>query len=91
MQDARLDKLRYRAWRRGFTEADLLLGGFADAHLAALTPADLDLFERLLDQPDPDLWDWIVAGVCAPATFEGSLLEQMRAFKHDGLAASLLR
>jgi antitoxin CptB len=91
MPDARLDKLRYRAWRRGFREADLLLGGFADAHLGGLAPADLDLFERLLDEPDPDLWDWIVGGVRPPTAFEGPLLDRLRAFKNDGLAASLRR
>jgi len=91
MPDARLDKLRYRAWRRGFREADLLLGGFADAHLRALAPADVDAFEQLLDQPDPDLWDWIVGGVRAPTPFEGALLEALRAFKTNELAASLRR
>ncbi|HLK25094.1 MAG TPA: succinate dehydrogenase assembly factor 2 [Caulobacteraceae bacterium] len=91
MPDARLEKLRYRAWRRGFAEADLLLGGFADAHLATMTTSDLDAFERLLDQPDPDLWDWIVGGIRAPAAVEGALLDRLRAFKAEELAASLRR
>ena len=91
MPDARLEKLRYRAWRRGFREADLLLGGFADAHLKTMNATEVDAFERLLEQPDPDLWDWIMAGARAPAPFEGPLLDQLRAFKADGLAASLRR
>jgi antitoxin CptB len=91
MPDARLEKLRYRAWRRGFHEADLLLGCFADAHLAAMTEAEMAAFERLLEQPDPDLWDWIVGGFPAPTPLEGELLDRMRAFKADGLAGRLRR
>ena len=34
--DARLKKLSFRAWRRGFREADLILGPFADRHAAEL-------------------------------------------------------
>jgi antitoxin CptB len=80
MPDARLDKLRYRAWRRGFREADFLLGSFADARLACLDPAGLVAFEHLLDQPDQDVWDWVVLGEPAPASIDSGLLEQIRAF-----------
>ncbi len=37
---------------------DLLLGRFADAHLAALTADDLDLYEALLEENDRDLYAW---------------------------------
>ena len=53
MDDTRLKKLKFRAWHRGFREADLILGPFADSHVQSLTPDQLDLFERLLEQPDP--------------------------------------
>jgi antitoxin CptB len=33
MDTQRLNRIRFRAWRRGFREADLILGGFADACL----------------------------------------------------------
>jgi antitoxin CptB len=81
MSDPRLEKLRYRAWRRGFREADLVLGGFADARLESMRPAELEAFESLLDQPDHDLWSWIVGQAAAPAAFDGPLLAQIRAFK----------
>jgi antitoxin CptB len=83
LPDARLRRLAYRAWRRGVREADLILGPFADAHLAAFTPAQLDAFEALLDQPDPDLYAW-VCGAPAPAPFEGEVLALIRAFRPDG-------
>src|SRR3954454_22200954 len=50
--DARLKKLKFRAWRRGFREADLILGPFADKHCPAMGAAELDEFEALLEQPD---------------------------------------
>jgi antitoxin CptB len=81
MPDARLDKLRYRAWRRGFLEADLILGSFADARLASLRPAEIDAFEVLLDQADQDVWDWLMLNAPAPAFIDSALLEQIRAFR----------
>jgi antitoxin CptB len=82
MPDPRLEKLRYRAWRRGFREADLVLGGFADACLAGMNPSELDAFEELLEQGDHDLWSWIVGQAQAPEAFQGALLEQIRAFRY---------
>jgi antitoxin CptB len=77
--DARLKMLSYRAWRRGIRETDLILGPFADARLASLTPAQLDAFEVLLEQPDQDLYDWI-KGEAAPAAFDTDILAMIRAF-----------
>jgi antitoxin CptB len=81
MPDARLDKLRYRAWRRGLLETDLILGAFADARLTSLDPAEVDAFEHLLDQSDQDVWDWVVLEVPAPHSIDASLLARIRAFR----------
>jgi antitoxin CptB len=78
--ETRLKMLSYRAWRRGIRETDLILGPFADAHLAGMTPGQLDAFEALLDQPDQDLYAW-VKGAPAPAAFEGEILTMIRAFR----------
>ena len=81
--DARLKKLRFRAWRRGFREADLILGPFADKHVPAMSEAELDAFERLLDQPDQDLYGWIVGSLPTPAAFDGDLLNRIKAFRFE--------
>jgi len=47
IDDARLKKLKFRAWRRGFREADLILGPFADQYVAGFDSDLLDEFERL--------------------------------------------
>jgi antitoxin CptB len=75
--------LSYRAWRRGFREADLILGPFADAYLDRFTASQLDEFETLLDQPDPDLYDWILGKAEAPAALDGEVLELIRCFRFD--------
>ena len=80
MDDTRLKRLKYRAWRRGFREADLILGPFADTHGRRLTALQLDTFEVLLEQPDPDLYAWIVGVADAPAEFDTDVLALIRAF-----------
>ena len=77
----RLKKLRFRAWHRGFREADLILGPFADQRLAGMSPAELDAFEALIDEADHDLYGWIIGQAEPPAQFAGEVLEQLRAFK----------
>jgi antitoxin CptB len=85
--DIRRNKLRFRAWRRGFREADLILGAFADAQLAAMREEQLDAFEILIDQPDHDLYGWIIGRDEAPEAFRGDMLDRIRAFHLDLPAA----
>ncbi|WP_163460171.1 FAD assembly factor SdhE, partial [Escherichia coli] len=78
MDDTRLKKIRFRAWHRGFREADLILGPFADKHLAELTPTQVDAFEVLLDQPDQDLYAWIVGREPTPEAYDGEVLDLIK-------------
>jgi antitoxin CptB len=78
--DDRRKKLRFRAWRRGFREADLILGRFADTHLEGMNEDDLDAFEALLHEPDQDVYNWILGLDGAPEAFEGPLLSAIRAY-----------
>ena len=55
----RRKRLLYRSWHRGTHELDLILGRFADAHMDALTVAQLDAYETLLGIADPDLYNWV--------------------------------
>jgi antitoxin CptB len=58
--DVRRRRAIFRANHRGTKEMDWLLGKFSDAKIAAMTDQDLELFERLLALPDPDLQSWIL-------------------------------
>ena len=79
--DERRKRLKFRAWRRGFREIDLILGGFADLHLADLSAAELEAFERLLQSLDNDVYDWITGVAAAPPEHETSLLARVRSFQ----------
>jgi antitoxin CptB len=78
--ETRLKRLRFRAWRRGFREADLILGPFADAYGPRLTAIQLDVLEILLEQPDPDIYAWIVGTSAAPAEFDTDVLALIQGF-----------
>jgi len=87
--DPRHKKLKLRAWRRGFKEADLILGPFADKHVSTFTDAELDWFEALLNQEDQDLYGWILEREPTPAEFDGPLMNTLKAFRdeaHKGIS-----
>ena len=73
-------KLLYRSRHCGLRELDLLLGGFAEARLVGLAPAELVEFERLLDLPDREVLAWMVAGAARPEGFASGLLDALAAF-----------
>ena len=85
--EARLKKLKLRAWRRGFREADLILGPFADEYVSTFDAAELDWFEALLDQPDQDLYGWILEREPTPAPFDGPLMNKLKLFRDQALKA----
>jgi antitoxin CptB len=87
IEDGRFGKLRFRAWRRGFREADLILGPFADTHVRSLTPSQLDDFETLLDQPDHDLYAWIIGQQPTPSQFDGEVMDLIKNFRFDARLA----
>lgn len=86
--DARLKKLKFRAWRRGFREADLILGPFADKHVQDFSPDQLDAFERLLEAPDQDLYAWILDREPTPAEHDGEIMNRIKAFAAEAGAAT---
>jgi antitoxin CptB len=83
MDEARLKKLKLRAWRRGFREADLILGPFADQHVSTFSAVELDWFEALLEQPDQDLYGWILEREPTPAEFDGPLMSKLKVFRDE--------
>ena len=55
----RIKRMRMRSWRRGMKEMDIVMGGYADARLKSMTEAQLDAWDALLNENDPDLLAWI--------------------------------
>jgi len=86
-EEARLKRMTMRSWRRGTKEMDLVLGPFADVHLAALTEAELQTYDALLEENDQDLMAWIL-GQSAPPPALASLLDRITAFAETRLKAA---
>jgi len=63
--DADLKRLQWRAHHRGVREADLLVGGFFDAHHAHWGPDERAWFADLLEEQDVDILAW-AHGTCQP-------------------------
>jgi antitoxin CptB len=81
MDETRLKRLKIRAWRRGFREADLILGSFADSYAHSLSEAELTAFEALLQQADQDVYAWIIDRQAIPAEFDTPLMNRLREFR----------
>ncbi len=79
--EVRRKRLRYRSWHRGMKEADLVLGGFADQHLAGMSEPELDQFEQILEQSDPDLMAWFTRRQTIPASLDTPLMKLVMNFK----------
>ena len=63
---------------------DLIMGGFADAAIAAMTDAELDELERLLDVPDQEIYAWITGDQPVPAPYDSAFFRRMLAFSKRG-------
>jgi len=85
--DTQRKKLRIRAWRRGFKEADLILGRFCDDYIDSMDAEALDAFEALLDEHDQDLYGWIIGREPVPEAFDTPVMKQLQAYRVDADAA----
>ncbi|GLB42091.1 putative plays an essential role in the assembly of succinate dehydrogenase (SDH), an enzyme complex (also referred to as respiratory complex II) that is a component of both the tricarboxylic acid (TCA) cycle and the mitochondrial electron transport chain, and which couples the oxidation of succinate to fumarate with the reduction of ubiquinone (coenzyme Q) to ubiquinol [Lyophyllum shimeji] len=51
-------RLHYQSRKRGTLESDLLLSTFARDNLSTMSEAELREYDRLLDEPDWDIYYW---------------------------------
>ena len=78
--DPRRRRALFRAWHRGMREVDLLLGPFADAHIADLGDHDLADFEALMEVPDDELLTWIVGRAPVAPNYQSRVFDSIVAF-----------
>jgi antitoxin CptB len=78
--DVRRRRILFRSWHRGLREMDLIMGRFADAEIGALSDADLDEFERLIEVPDADLFRWITGEVQTPQNYDSPVFRRLQSF-----------
>jgi succinate dehydrogenase flavin-adding protein (antitoxin of CptAB toxin-antitoxin module) len=75
MSDA--DRIRWRC-RRGMLELDLVLAAFLERHLDSLGPRSLATLRRLLERPDPELFDLVMGRGQAEGADERELVALLR-------------
>ena len=86
----RLGRIAFRAWRRGFREADLVLGPFVDRVGPTLADDALDSLEALLAQDDDhQLYAWIIGTEPTPAQHDTPVMGKIRAFMREHVAAAV--
>ena len=56
---------------------DLIMGSFANKYVPEFTPEELDCYEEVLQNSDPDLYDWISGRVEMPANLKNPILEKL--------------
>ena len=72
-------RLRFRSWHRGTREMDLILGRFADRHLAAMDRRQLEGYALLLEESDPDIYAWLTGQGDCPARIDPDLRQRLAA------------
>ena len=76
--DDELKALHWRAWHRGTREADMMIGGFFDAHHQQWSAEERRWFAALLDEQDVDIMAWAIGTASPPERFTGSMMQAMQ-------------
>jgi len=84
--DPDLKRLHWRAHHRGTKEADLLVGGFFDAHHRSWGEDERAAFEAMLDEQDVDIMAWAHGTAEAPERFAGPMIEALKKLDYIRIA-----
>ena len=84
--DPDLKRLHWRAHHRGTKEADLLIGGFFDAHHASWSADERALFDDMLGEQDVDIMAWAHGTAEPPERFAGPMAEALRKLNYVPVA-----
>ncbi len=76
--DEVLRALKYRAEHRGTREADMMIGGFFQAHHMNWDAHDRAWFAALLMETDVDIMAWAIGTDPAPEHYEGPMMDALR-------------
>ena len=76
--DDQLRALKWRAWHRGTREADMMIGGYFDAHHQSWSIPQREWFTALLMEQDVDIMAWAIGTLPVPKHFEGPMMDAFR-------------
>jgi antitoxin CptB len=82
--EIRRKRLYFQSAHRGTKESDLVLGAFAEAHLASFTRAQIETYEALLNEDDGDIYDWVTGRRAPPPEMLSDVLQLLLDFKYPG-------
>ena len=80
MSADRVKRLIYRSSYTGTKELDLVLGGFARAHLQDLDARQLDSYEALVDAENPEIYAWVIQQDPPPAEHDTDVLHMIQGY-----------
>jgi antitoxin CptB len=75
-----INMLIYRSWHRGSKETDILLGDFAKSEIHSLSPDEIAIYTKLIEENDWDIYEWILNETAQiPSQYLG-IIEKIRSF-----------
>jgi antitoxin CptB len=81
-----LKRLHWRAHHRGTKEADLLIGGFFDAHHVSWDAENCAVFAAMLEEQDVDIMAWALGTAEPPERFAGPMIEALKQLSYIRIA-----
>jgi len=84
--DLDLKRLAWRAHHRGVKEADILVGGFFDAHHQQWGSLERAQFAAMLDEQDVDIMAWAHGTAAPPERFAGPVIEALQKLDYIRIA-----
>jgi antitoxin CptB len=70
-------RLIFRSWHRGTREMDLIMGRFAESAVPEMAEADLTTYAQLLEENDPDIYDWLCGRQPIPESSDSAVLRHL--------------
>mmetsp|Transcript_3502 Transcript_3502/g.9484 ORF Transcript_3502/g.9484 Transcript_3502/m.9484 type:complete len:118 (+) Transcript_3502:81-434(+) len=89
----RKNKLLYRSHQRGTRENSVLLGAYAKKKLECMTEPQVEEFEMVLNEQDPELFKWITGKEPLPPNKTNDTVLDIKQFvtEHGHLNVDLYR
>ena len=86
LPDEESKRLHWRAHHRGTREADILIGGFFDAHHASWKDDERALFADLLEEQDVDIMAWAIGTAEPPERFACPMIDALKCLDYVRIA-----
>jgi succinate dehydrogenase flavin-adding protein (antitoxin of CptAB toxin-antitoxin module) len=78
--DSRRRRLLYQSRQRGMKENCILLGQFAEINLQTMNEEHLDQYDRILQEIDPLVLEWITGVNAFPEDLDGPVAQKIKEY-----------